>query len=358
MKDNVIKTETKTEVFKCKGCGNNLEFDPNSQMLKCFHCGRVEDFSKSSNVEELDVLSAFNSTEEWGDEATAYRCENCCAVVVLNKGQTATRCPYCNTSHVVLTDEIKGLKPNSVYPFTVDKKVAIEKSKAWAKSRFFAPRKFKKNLNEENFTGVYQPAFTFDSNTYSTYVGRIGNRHTRTVGSGKNKRVETYIVWRSISGTHENFFDDVLINADDSYSQKTLDKISPYDYSTIKVYDTEYLSGFMAKRSNREIEDCWVDAKRVIGGKIRRQILSKYSYDVVDYLNVNTTHENVTYKYALLPIYLLNYKYGKKLYSVHVNGNTGKVAGKTPISWLKVLLTSLLGVLVGALLFYLIYSNG
>ena len=114
----------------------------------------------------------------------------------------------------------------------------------------------------------------------------------------------------------------------------------------------------MAKRSDRTVESCWDDAKSLIDGSIRRGILSIYVYDVVSYLNVSTTHQDVTYKYVLLPVYLLNYRYGKKLYSVHINGNTGKVAGKSPVSPLRVLVAVLLGIALVGLIGFLYYHFG
>ena len=347
-----------TVTRKCDGCGANMVFDPETQTLKCFHCGSVKDFEKSDNVVEMDVLKAFGQGETWKDGGLVYRCENCGAVVVMASEQTATLCPYCETSHVVKSQESAGLKPSAVYPFAITQKSALDFSKKWVKSKLFAPTKFKKNLIEENVRGVYQPSFTFDSQTRSQYYGRIGKRHTRTVGSGKNRRTETYIVWQRISGTYDQFFNDVLISGDSDYSQATLNKISPFNYSSIKVYGDEYLTGFMAKRSNKTVESCWGDAKTVIDGLLRKNILSQYFYDVVDYLNVSTTHDDVTYKYVMLPVYLINYKYKSKLYSVHVNGNTGKVAGKLPISPLKVILAVVLGIAVVGLLGFLYYYIG
>lgn len=354
MQDKSFEKQKDTVTAKCDGCGANMHFDPSTQMLKCPHCGSVKDFDKSSKVEEIDILTAFGQAEDWKGEKSVYRCENCGAVVVLASGQTATSCPYCETSHVVKSTETAGLKPNAVYPFTISKSNAIAFSKKWAKGKLFAPRKFKKNLTANDFRGVYQPCFTFDSQTTSYYTGRIGRRHTRTVGSGKNRRIETYIVWRNISGTFSNFFNDVMINADGEYSQVTLNKLLPYDFKTIKVYEDEYLTGYMAKRSNRAVEGCWEDAKSYMDSSLKSMILSRYSYDVVDYLNVSTTHEAVTYKYVLLPIYLHNYKYGKKLYSVHINGNTGKVTGKSPVSPWRVLLAVVLGIALIGLIGYLL----
>ncbi len=346
MNDDFTKDQRETVTAKCDNCGGNMVFDPATQMLKCPHCESVKDFEKGENVKEIDILSAFSQSEEWKDESSVYRCENCGAIVVLKMGETATKCPYCETSHVVKTDEIAGLKPNALYPFTVTTDTARDSVKKYVKSRWFAPKKFKKNLTADNFKGVFQPGFTFDSATRSTYVGKIGKRHTRVVGSGKNRRTETYIVWRSISGTYFDSFNDVLINGDSTYSQTTLNKIMPYSENNLKEYTVDYLTGYMAKRSDRKIEDCWSDAKREMDEMIKSHILSQYSYDVVSFLNVSTTHTSVTYKYVLIPIYLLNYRYNKKLYTMHVNGNTGKVTGKTPVSPWKVLLTVGIGLLI------------
>lgn len=342
---------------KCSNCGSNLVFDPQTQCLKCEHCGFLSDFEKSSAVSELAIEEAFKKAENWDDEAESYRCENCGAVVVLARGETATVCPYCSTSHVVKTEELVGLKPNVVYPFTLTNEQGVESAKKWAKKQLFAPRKFKKSLTANNIRSIYEPCFTFDSKTFSSYNGRVGYRRTRTVGSGKNRRTETYIVWRNVSGTYSLNFDDIMINAGTTYSQKTLDKLLPFNYNTIKVYEKRFLTGYTARRYEKPIEDAWADAKNTMDAKIRSAIISSYHCDVVSYLNVSTSHSAVTYKYALLPVHLLSFRYRKKDYGVCVNGNTGKVAGKTPISPIRVTIAVLLGLAVIIGLGYLIYTN-
>ncbi|MBO5926136.1 MAG: hypothetical protein J6Q38_01070, partial [Clostridia bacterium] len=319
MSDNLEKTlkleqaEHKDTVYvKCSSCGANMTFDPVTQALKCGHCGSIEDFKKSHKVKELDILDSLKEKENWDSESNVYRCNNCGAVVVLSSHEVANSCPYCGTSHIVKSEELAGLKPNALYPFTVSVEEGVEKAKNWAKKRFFAPKKFKKSLNYENIHGVYEPSFTFDSFTYSTYEGRIGKKHTRVVGSGRNKRTETYIVWRRISGSYAYNFDDVLINSSSSYEQKTLDKLLPFKYETISVYEQKFLTGFMAKRHEKSVNDSWEEAKDVMDAKLKKLILAEYNHDVVDYLNVSTTHERVTYKYVLLPIYNLIFNHKKK----------------------------------------------
>ena len=78
----------------------------------------------------------------------------------------------------------------------------------------------------------------------------------------------------------------------------------------------------------------------------------------MDYLNVDTAFGKVTYKYMLLPVYIGHSKYNGKLYNFYVNGQNGNVAGKSPVSPVKVLFTVLIGLAalagIGVLLYFLL----
>lgn len=356
--DGERRVDTETE--KCPGCGSNMVFDPESGCLTCPHCGTKKEFAKDTVAKELNLADALSSKECYEpSEAVVFSCDNCGAKVVMPAGETAKVCPFCGTAHVTMSEELAGLKPNGLIPFAFGEEKAVSLSKEWAKKRFFAPKKFKKKLAAENVNGVYTPCFTFDSVTTSTYSGRIGTTHTRTVGSGKNRRTETYTVWRNISGTYYKNFNDVLISSGSKIDQKKLDKIRPFGTDTGKVYEEKYMLGFMAYRYDSDISDCWGRAKGVMDSELRRNILSQYVYDKVAYLNVSTKHEAVTYKYVMLPVYVGNYNYAKKLYNFYVNGETGKVWGKYPKSVPKILTLVLIGLgIVGLGIWYYLKANG
>ena len=62
--DDTEELERKdTAYVKCPGCGANMVFDPITQTLKCEHCGTIEDFSKSKEVKELDILDSLKERE-------------------------------------------------------------------------------------------------------------------------------------------------------------------------------------------------------------------------------------------------------------------------------------------------------
>ena len=341
--EKVSGPEKESAFIKCDGCGGNMIFDPATQCLKCEHCGKTVDFGKDSEVKELDIDGAFDESKKWNDEVSVYRCSNCGAVFNIRADEMSSICPYCSTTHIVKSDDLAGIRPNAVYPFLITTTKAVELAKKWAKKKLFAPRSFKKTLEAQNLRGLFLPSFTFDSNTLSFYEGRLGERKTRTVrGSDGKTRTETYIEWHYVKGTFTKFFDDILISSGIT-TQKEVDSLKPFRQDSIRVYSKEFLSGYTAGHYVRDIKTCWDDAKKIIDKTLRQDILNSYGYDVIDYLNVSTRHSDVTYKYVMLPVYRLNYRFKKKDYNVAVNGNTGRITGKTPVSPLRVTIAVLLG---------------
>ena len=343
-----------TDVVKCKSCGGTMVFDPATQSLKCEHCGNTEVLSRDTNVLERDILEGFEKAARFDrGEQASFKCSNCGAVVMLGADESAAVCPFCSTPIIVKEEYFGGLKPQVILPFKFSADAASDFAKRWAKRRLFAPRKFKKTLSPENMHGVYEPAFTFDSKTRSTYRGRVGDRHTRVVGSGKNRHTETYIVYRNVSGTYDKFFDDVLVANNSNFDQKKLSSLLPFALNEQCVYEKKFLSGYMSEVYQKDVKDGWTDAKKIIDANLYSAIKSTLHCDVVDYLDISTEHSDVKYKYILLPVYFSNYRYNKKDYNLMINGSNGKTSGKTPISPWRVLFAVLIGVALLALLIYL-----
>lgn len=356
--ERISESELKTVdtyIAKCKNCGATMVFDPETQSVKCPHCESKEEIVKDFTVIENDIRKGFADAEKWNpDEQATYRCENCGAVIVISVDEEASVCPFCQTTHVAKDGAFQSIRPHMVIPFQFNRQKATEYSKRWARKRIFAPRKFKKDINVDKVKGVYEPCFTFDSQTSSVYHGRVGNKRTRVVGSGKNKRTETYIVYRNVSGEFDRFFDDVIIATNQNCNQTELDKLAPFRTDLACVYEKQYLAGFMADGYQKNLDDSWDDAKVVMEERVRQQIISKLHCDVVDYLNVTTSHSKVTFKYLLLPVYSMFFKYKSKRYAVRVNGSTGKVKGKTPLSPFRISIAGVLGAAAVTMLIWLI----
>lgn len=330
-----------TEMLACSGCGGSMEFDPETQLLKCTRCGLKIDFIKSDEVHELDLSAALENNAKWKEEALYFRCEACGARVSVGRAETAGHCPFCGASHVIAEEDMQGLRPNGIIPFAFGPAEATAKFKAFAKKKFFAPNGFKKSVTADRVCGVYMPYFTFDSYTVSEYSGRVGDEHTRTVQTKDGTRTETYVTWRYVSGTYDRFFDDLTIFAGSDADAAKLGSLGGHVSANVKTYDTEYLHGFVARRYEKTLDSAWGEAKRDMDRSIKSEIIAQQHCDRVDYINISTTHHSVTYKYLLIPVYVINFRHHKKSYVNYMSGMTGRIIGKTPVSAAKVTLFSL-----------------
>ena len=320
------------DIYKCPSCGSNLSFDPGTQSLKCAYCGYEEALVGTYSEEEHDFANADFS--KWNHkEAHQARCQNCGANVIIDPNVLSVNCPFCDTPMVISTDEITGLKPDRVIPFTITDKVAQENYRKWLKKRVMAPHKVKKEIPNPTMNSVYVPTWTFDSFVSAKYEGRLGKRYTKTTGNGKTV---TEIKYFSIGGTVTRREDDCLVCSGEKMNQQELSKIEPFHTNESFVYDNRYLSGHTTEHYSMELKDGWKVAQGIIEKHLEAQILAQYDYDVVDYLHIHPKYDDITYKYVILPVWLCRYLYNRKSFRFVVNGETGKVSGKFPISPVKV----------------------
>ena len=349
--------ESKNEIYKCPSCGANLIYKPETQSLYCEYCDYTLALEGTHSTEENDFFNTIKSTIN-NDEVKKASCKNCGAVIIIDKQDITTKCPFCDTSIVLAIDEINGLKPDRVIPFKIDDKVGKENYGKWIKKRFFAPSKLKKDIPNLNMYSIYTPSWTFDTNVIATYEGRLGRRYTTYVGSGKNRRAVVRTRWFRIKGIHQKIVDDILICSGKQISQQEMINIQPFNTNDSFVFDNRYIVGHPTEHYALELENGWNYSKNLIIQQLQREILSKYHYDVVGYIKVNPNYNNVKYKYVLLPIWIGHYFYLKKKYRFLVNGENGKVWGKTPISIFKVLIVSVLSIMVLLLIFWAFASSG
>ena len=59
----------------------------------------------------------------------------------------------------------------------------------------------------------------------------------------------------------------------------------------------------------------------------------------------------------MLPIWCSSFKYNSKVYQFVVNGQTGKVYGKTPVSAIKVILVILVIIVILAILYFVFMNS-
>lgn len=343
--------------YCCPSCGAPVKYSPEKGVLICDYCNTEVEIEKVISKIEFDFDEGKLDDVSWSSETKVIHCDNCGANNVYDANEISMTCPFCGSNQVVETNELAGIKPHRVIPFKQGHEAIVENYRNWLKKKFFAPRKVKKQIPNLIINGVYLPVWTFDTNTMSFYNGKLGKRYTRTVGSGKNRRTVTEIRYFNISGSRGVNFDDLIVNAGSKIAQDEINKIAPFDTNNSYDYEKSFLAGYSSEHYVLRLNKGWDNAKLRMDPIIRREILSRYNYDVVSYLNVNTSYNNVKYKYVLIPVWIGIYKYANKSFRFLANGESGKVTGKSPISPIKVTIVSILSIILAVLLLLFILNS-
>ena len=342
---------------KCPSCGGTLDFNPETGELICTYCGAtvdIEDDEKQS-AKELDFSTAENdASRDWGAATRTVICKTCGAETVYDAETVSGECPYCGSNQVMEAGGENIMAPGGVCPFAVTNTAAAESFSKWIKGKLFCPRSAKKAAKAGKMSGIYLPYWTFDSDTYSRYSARYGR--ARTVRRGKETKVVVH--WYHTHGSYRRFINDELICASKNHDKKMLEKIEPFDTENNLEYKPEYLAGFASERYAVGLSDAWIQAQEEIRAKLAAEIRDKVARDhstqYVDSVRFTSTHSNVTYKYLLLPVWMSSFEYKQKNYRFMVNGRSGRVGGKYPVSPLRVAIAVLLGLSLAALLAFLI----
>jgi len=353
-----------TRTYPCTSCGGELEFDIAAQDLGCPHCGThlpidddgigtPEEQPLGSAIEALrsGQLERVGATSSDEHEVV---CQNCGGRTTFTGSLTATRCPYCATP--IQRDDVHQaparLPVDGVVPFRVDPRTATEKIGDWINSRWFAPNAFKKYSRTGSFASVYAAYFTYDARTQSQYRGQRGDNYTVTVGSGENRRTETRIRWRRVSGVVTNDFNDVSVLANEGLERKYVSALEPWSTGTAKGYNPQYVAGHLARTYDHDVEECFTEAKQRIDAAIEQSIRRDIGGDHQRIHDVKTRYWDMTYKHLLLPLWLLTVLFSGTVYQVFINGVTGEVQGERPWSWVKITFAVLAALVVAAVLWF------
>ncbi len=321
----------------CAGCGDNMVFNPEVDMLFCPSCKSTKPIKSVAGIPKHDFeeknLNASNKNEEWLKTNNSMECPNCGAHVVLHNYQVTSNCPYCDTSLIASKDNSSALQPDAIIPFKISRQQAESMFKQKIKGKSLVPKEFKQSVEADDIHAYYFPAFVFDANCLSTYSGRLYNTYTV---KDKNGFTETKKRYFPIHGQKNTNHSNIEIEASSKLTQNELLTIKPYNFNQSVNYTDEFVFGYELECNSNSLIDSSKHAKTIVEQNIKNEILSKYSYDGVENLNIQTNYNSFKYSYCALPIYRINYTYKNKKYSNVMNGQTGALGGNYPKSTAKI----------------------
>jgi LSD1 subclass zinc finger protein len=355
--------------FPCQGCGAKLSFAPGTRNLKCEYCGAANDIEENdARIEELDFnafLKALEGREEMVQSETV-RCAKCGAEQTLAENLFAAACTFCSSPIVSKGYASRHIKPKAMVPFQVTRQRAQEEFRRWVKSLWLAPGDLKKYAQSDaGLTGMYLPYWTYDCLTASDYQGERGDDYytdeTQSVTDSQGRTVSEsrrvkHTRWTAVSGRVERFHDDVVVMASHSIPPTMRGAATAWNLKGLVAYQPEFVSGFRAEAYQIGLREGFPIAKETIDAAVYGLIRRDIGGDQQRVLHVATQYSNVKFKHVLLPVWISAYRYRDKAFRFLINGQTGEVAGESPVSWQKVTLL-VIATVIFFLILLVLFSN-
>ena len=348
--------------YKCPNCGADMAFDSASGMLRCGSCGRTDNIEKMAGVKpSADATATYEMDDEdaaaanaaydhdyedtsdqdepskhatfTGDEATEYHCKNCGAVLITEAQTTATTCSFCGAG-VVLGDRLTGtLAPAKVIPFTISKEQAQEAFKKWCRKGRLTPSDFMTADRIKNITGLYVPFWLYDLNGRGEAEATCTRVRTYTRGDWIYTETKYYNVYRKVDLNYSRIPCDASQKMDDTM----MDRLEPYEYGNLKDFNLPYLAGYIAEKYDFDDNALLPRMKERVANYVDSYLRSTINgYTTVSFhrkdINIRKKHAD----YTLMPVWMVCYDYKQAEHNFAMNGQTGKIVGKPPISAGKV----------------------
>ncbi len=297
-------------VYKCKNCGGNVLYNPKSGRMVCDSCGG-EDSEEILKPEDPFTCPSCGSHIEVGEYDSSCKCEACGAPIILDP---RIEYPY---------------GPDLALPFMIDKYEAIEALRAYAKDKLFIPGNFINAHMEDKLEGIYVPFWLYDFDT-DVHYNAIGVK-IRTWTSGDTEYTETskYAVARELEIDYSGYPADASIKMPDDM----MDLVEPYDYGRMGKFDAKLLSGFSAERYNFDPNQLEPRVKARMAKDTDAWINSTISgYNHMEGVQKRVDDKRKATNFALLPVWDYKYHYKGQEYHFYLNGQSGKIVGKSPVS--------------------------
>ena len=302
-------------IFKCKNCGGNAIYSPEHKGMFCPFCDSQNSQERTDQASELKI------------------CPNCGGELNVEEHTSALQCPYCE-HYIILNERVEGeYAPVKIIPFTYSKEMVKKLMKDNFGKKLFAPTDFLSEVRLNSMEGEYIPFWLYDYDARCLYDGEGTKIHVSRIGDTEITETSFYHVVRDI-GVH---YQDIPADASLKMTDDIMDLMEPYQYQAMVDFQPEYMSGFLGEKYNMPSQDTEFRARNKMSESAEtflNRSISGYAKLAHRQKEVRVTDQSA--KYVLLPVWKYIYKYKEQLYPFYINGQTGKIIGKVPISKAKV----------------------
>lgn len=310
-------------------------------------------------------------TAESNSKYVEISCQSCGAKLLVESQMLTAICPYCASTSVIQKPPSKDIPtPSFTIGFVIEQDRAIELVRQWiGKTSLFAQSSFRRAAPELT-RGVYLPAYLYGAVADSTYHAQIGENYTETEtytttdSNGRTvTRTRTVVKteWRSLRGEHCCYVLDVVVTASKGVPNDALEAIEPFDLRALRRFTPSMISGWLAEEPSRTQDECFKFAHNETVEKVGQMLTKFMPGDSYKDLSYQTNVSREVIDLVLFPVWSFAVRYDetKPPIQILVNGQTGRVGGKVPISATKVSLAVVAALLViGGIILLFILAQG
>lgn len=303
-------------IFKCKNCGGNTVFLPERQKMFCPYCEGEDSDECKTGGDSLHV------------------CLNCGGEIAVNDYMSASKCPYCD-NYLIFDERVEGeYEPHLMIPFKIGKEKVKQLLREKFKKAVFAPSDFLAEVKLKTIEGMYVPFFLYDYAANWDYEGEGTKIRKWISGNTEYTEISYYQLIRNMDIDFQRIPVDASIAMEDS----VMDLMEPYTYDALEAFRAKYMSGFFGERYNETTEELEYRAKQK--AKTDAEVLLQATlggYNTSRTIRKNLSLDRTKANYTLFPVWIYSYYYKGEDYRFHINGQTGKIVGKVPVSKGKVI---------------------
>ncbi len=338
--------EAAVKTYLCPNCGATISFDIQETVLVCQFCGftrKIDDrVMAESKDQPIDIVLPTERAHRWVEAQAKVTCEQCGVVVIVPAGQTADICPYCGASRFITASALAEIvDPQVIALFKIDPEAAGKEIRTWMGKGWLAPDNLAAEHGGMQLHPAYYPFWLFEGTLEIPWFCDLN------VGTSRLPQ------WEAHSGSEFENFKDVIIPGLRKMSPGDLAGIAPFSLNELVDFSPDYLAGWMALTYDHPLADASLKAREYVMKRVRNSIegVVEPKRSKRNFSTGAGKWSGLTYKLALLPIFIGNYAFQGKKYQLLVNGQTGKVSGKKPIDNIKAALYIAIGlILVGVIL--------
>ena len=336
-------------MYACPNCGANLVFNIQEGKLVCEYCDSRffpgDSRLRWTGSKESAMPLEQEKQSQVGDEmeVSIFTCPQCGGEMITSGLDVTGFCSYCGAANI-LSSRIEGVKkPDRILPFTLTKEACKNQYLRLAKKAIYSPRIFRDKEYIERMRPLYVPYWLYkmrlDGNAVFSGI--------KEAFEGSSIVTTTDVVNVEVKGSYS----DIPFDASSSFDDTITEKIAPFDLTKAKSFTPEYLAGAYANISDVTPGVYAEDAKdkaaeTVILGMRKKGYLRDHVLisgpQAGSRPGSGLPVSNEQAENALLPVWFLSFRRGKRVAYAAVNGQTGKMSCDLPISILRFLLFSLI----------------